>query len=319
MWRGCNPACRSVLLSVPLAGSVCWTVSVGASVFAGLSLSPHPSSTTLVRTGPIKAGSAPLGASTAVTTCTERAPPSASGVALRDGDWHRCGRKQSGALVVADHRGVLHLLCPTCGATAWAGAVRSGPELLQRPDQDSRLDPVAEFNTGVVSTDGAYAMSSTACCVHNVSEPHCSGPSAARDVFKGEQLLAWCTNSGVVGLSSIGCRDSSASRPDGTLPPALVTVPSAAGCKAGPSADLAMSSRQLEQDEVVEESRLEPTFQQKLQTPPGLSSSNKGAWLDVGHRGLVQMPDAAFSAPVAFEQYVVLGCRDDHLYCIAWQ
>ena len=33
---------------------------------------------------------------------------------------------------------------------------------------------------------------------------------------------------------------------------------------------------------------------------------------------LVQMPADSFSAPVAFNKFAVLGCRDDHLYCLEW-
>ncbi len=32
-----------------------------------------------------------------------------------------------------------------------------------------------------------------------------------------------------------------------------------------------------------------------------------------------QLPAEAFSAPVAFDGRVVLGCRDDHLYCLTWR
>ncbi|KAK9825637.1 hypothetical protein WJX81_002282 [Elliptochloris bilobata] len=31
------------------------------------------------------------------------------------------------------------------------------------------------------------------------------------------------------------------------------------------------------------------------------------------------LPAESFSAPVAFDSRMVLGCRDDHLYCLAWQ
>ena len=33
----------------------------------------------------------------------------------------------------------------------------------------------------------------------------------------------------------------------------------------------------------------------------------------------VQLPAESFSAPVAFDGRIVLGCRDDHLYCLTWR
>ena len=31
-----------------------------------------------------------------------------------------------------------------------------------------------------------------------------------------------------------------------------------------------------------------------------------------------QLPAESFSAPIAFDGRIVLGCRDDHLYCLTW-
>ena len=32
-----------------------------------------------------------------------------------------------------------------------------------------------------------------------------------------------------------------------------------------------------------------------------------------------QLPAESFSAPVVFDGRIVLGCRDDHLYCLTWR
>ena len=33
----------------------------------------------------------------------------------------------------------------------------------------------------------------------------------------------------------------------------------------------------------------------------------------------VQLPAETFSEPVAFTDFIIAGCRDDHLYCLRWQ
>ena len=55
------------------------------------------------------------------------------------------------------------------------------------------------------------------------------------------------------------------------------------------------------------------------------SQNNESAHHSEGHgvgiidvEAVVQMHAQTFSAPVAFGHFIVMGCRDDHLYCLHW-
>ena len=51
------------------------------------------------------------------------------------------------------------------------------------------------------------------------------------------------------------------------------------------------------------------------------SASGAVAVLQVPRASIIagaQLPAESFSAPVAFDGRIVLGCRDDYLYCLAW-
>jgi hypothetical protein len=280
-------------------------------------MSAQPS--TLVRgpAGPANADSTPLSASAAATSQGITATPSGSGAATlavqHSGPakgTYCCRRKPAGLLAVADSHGVLHSLCPHCGAVAWAGADVLKPRLTATPGHGSGTDPVAGL--------GADAMSSAPCWIRDVIGPHPREPSATHDFDASRQLLAWCTNSGVVGLSSAGCCEMAALRPDCASQPASELT--ALGTMASHNAGLGMSTEQPRQDFWGQKPGLEPPSQQEAAALRSAPSSIRAARLaEVGCRGTVQMPAATYSAPVAFGQCVVLGCRDDHLYCLAWQ
>ena len=312
---------------MPRVGSVKWTTSVGASVFAGLSLSAQPPNLLRDTAGASDTDGATLTSSATAAPHGNAASPSEGSMTRHayqqpdraDGQ-DCCSRKRTTSLLaVADSRATLHLLCPQCGTATRADAAALKIGLPQTPGHGFLADPVGGLGADVALVDGVDAMSSVPCWVRDVVGAHREETSATHGFDPAERFLAWCTNSGVVGLSSVGCCEMVTSLPEHVMQPAPGL--NAAGTLATRDIGLTMSPEKLRQD--LTEPKYGPFETPSVQEAValrGVLSSNRAAWLaEVGCCRTVQMPAATFSAPVAFGQCILLGCRDDYMYCLTWQ
>lgn len=240
------------------AGTVLWRSTLDAQVFAPIALLP---------------------AVPAEHQC--RIPAPASGTTAQ-------------TVAVADQRGRLHVLCPSCGKAACppvpltagepGGGAAAATGVCSVPEMDTLLGRLHALQTGSYHEADSPGQLSVAMPAERDSGSIAqtvgthAGPEAVPLRRGGAALpecgacrVAWCRNDGLVGMLRLPTGSQAGAVPE-TGVPVNMAVQRTEGGDAGIS--------------------------------------------DVG---AVQMPADTFSAPVAFGPFLVLGCRDDHLYCLRWR
>ena len=306
-------------------GVLLWRASIGASVFAGLStLATPPSSNSDSTADPVDDVTVPQTASTGVplsnATAQRRGGSSAATSAGERGDavTGSCDCLQRGLLVVADHGGRLHLLCPACGAAAWSGSA-----LASLGGASGQLRGGAASERAGVAGAGGHAMSSSPCWVRAVRPEWgtASGAGVSRTLESqlGTQLV-WCTNGGIVGMSTVrrhlrspaGPEDAHETQP--SLPSQAATGIAAAH---SPPEDT-FQACVVRAGVRITAGHSHAAQQGAAPIACSLGERTSAEHVDVRCSGAVRLSSETFAAPMAFERLVVLGCRDDHLYCLRW-
>ena len=212
-------------------------------------------------------------------------------------------------LVMADNGGRLHLLCPVCGAVAWSGAA-----LAALPNAPGQLHDGAASEHAEVAGSGSQAMSSPPCWVRDACPDQTEELDAGRkhDSIQHRTRLVWSMNGGMLGMSAVPRR-----------PPRTPGSHSVHGSQQSlllqPATDLpdilCWNADRVEQvDPTVAEQRY--GTQQRIVLVA--DNATPAEVTHVRYSGAAQLPSETFAAPVAFGRYVVLGCRDNHLYCLQW-
>ena len=214
---------------------------------------------------------------------------------------HRCqtltpealGLPKTRSVVVADQRGWMYVLCTCCGEALRdpvvlpAGRVDGGAlgstgvgAVLNTCSLQTGLDSLLHKLYRTSNADqGTVGIQGG----NGIQSTHRS-QNSARSASVAVARLAG-EGSGSVDMSAAAC-DIAWCRNDGTLGVFdLLTVPE--GGEEGVTVELRCSAERGYQ---------------------------KG---DLGDRALL-LPADSFSAPVAFGRYMILGCRDNHLYCLQW-
>ena len=190
------------------------------------------------------------------------------------------------AVAVADQQGKLHVLCCSCGEAAWAAVtLMSG-----------------ETGSGTSAATGAVA-----------DMDHILGRLHALWTGSG-QLVAGAPGKG---SAEVRLGDSDAGAASG-LASAEAALPAQAGATL--SEDRPISVVWCRNDGIVGVLQC-PTGRQGVADHDDRLMTKLCGQQSGGGWGVkaVQMPADTFSAPVAFGPFVVLGCRDDYLYCLSSQ
>jgi len=290
-------------------------------VFAGLSLLATPPSTTWDSlAGPVAVSIPQAGCAVVpsdVATAQHRGDCLSARSATDRGNaiTASCDCAQHGLLIVTDYGGRLHLLCPACGAVAWSGAA-----LASLPGAPAQLRGGSASEHAEVVGAGNQAMSSAPCLVHGACTEQTEEVDTSRrnDRVQQEMRLVWCTSGGIVGMSALTWR-----RPKLSGSTSFHRPPQSVSTR--PPADISgLHYRTADRVQEVEQTASDPqseqlcTPQQHIVPAPIHVAPAELRHVHYNLNGAVQLLSDTFAAPVAFGRFVVVGCRDDHLYCLEW-